>query len=320
VGRLNWCDLVRAIACAMVVALHVSGPFIPIGSISGWHSIPALLEAATRPAVPFFFMLSGYLWFKSDRPVTPSVAWKRIARSALPLIFYTAIYSILDYFSIGTTVPNPMVTPVFYHLWFFYAYLIVTALLLFLRPSTINPELGAAICFVILACCAGGMSTFGYGHAFETISGSAVYLLYSFAGFFLANSRASGRLAFIAACIFVGGALMTAYLTNSASVAAGTLDQSYYGYNAALVVLMAFCGFYGLKYIGERIGYESWIVKNVSAVSLGIFGLHPLILNFALLEIGRGNQALLLAFAVSFFGTWALAFILSRVPFGRLVA
>jgi surface polysaccharide O-acyltransferase-like enzyme len=265
-------------------------------------------------------MLSGYLWFKSDRLVTPRAALKRIARSALPLAFYTAIYSILVYFSIGTPVPNPLVTPVFYHLWFFYAYLVVTALLLLMRPSTIHPERGAAICFVILVCCAGGMSTFGYGHAFETISGAAVYLVYSFAGFFLANARPSARLTILAICIFIGSGAMTSYLTNSASVAAGALDQSYYGYNAVPVVLMAFCGFYGLKYIGERIGHESSIVKSINAVSLGIFGLHPLILYFTLLEIGRGNRALVLAFAVSFFGSWALAFVLSKMPFGRLVA
>ena len=137
-------------------------------------------------------MLSGYLWCMGERKVTFQSAAVRLSRSIVPLVFYSAIYAAFVYFYTGVAPQNPLLTPVFYHLWFFYAFTVVTALLLVMKPANASPVVGATITGAALILCGGGMSTFGAGHAFENLSGSGLYLVYAFAGFYAGNVRSSG--------------------------------------------------------------------------------------------------------------------------------
>ncbi|MGI2033774.1 acyltransferase [Rhizobium panacihumi] len=319
-GRLHWCDVVRAAACVMVVILHAAGPFVPVNSSGGWLTMPALLEAATRPAVPLFFMLSGYLWLSRDSDVTLESSTGRLMRSAIPGLFYTLVYAIFLHFVLNMSIPNPLTVPVFYHLWFFYAYLVVAGLLLVVRPSNATPGMGIVINCLILLIFAGGMSVFGLGHAFETVSGSALYLIYALAGFFVGQVKLSRSSALLAGIVFSAGVVLTAYLTNRVSLPAGGLDQRYYGYNASIVVVMSFASFYLLRYLGEKVQFGAPVVRNISAASLGIFGLHPLILHFCLEQLGRDRLSFLLVSAVPLLAAWAIATGLRHIPYGKWIA
>ncbi|MGP3593765.1 acyltransferase [Vagococcus sp. WN89Y] len=124
--KIYWIDNLRGIACLMVVMIHTTTWYItnPASvSLFDWN-IANILDSASRVSVPLFFMISGYLFF-GERSAQP----RHFARIALCLLFYSVIA--LLYISLFTTMNtelslrNLLQKPVFYHLWFFFAIIVI---------------------------------------------------------------------------------------------------------------------------------------------------------------------------------------------------
>ncbi|NUW61966.1 acyltransferase family protein, partial [Cronobacter muytjensii] len=83
-----------------------------------------LLNSASRVSVPLFFMISGYLFF-GER----SAGQRHFLRIALCLVFYSAVA--LAYIALLTPINGELSLklllqkPVFYHLWFFFAIIVI---------------------------------------------------------------------------------------------------------------------------------------------------------------------------------------------------
>jgi surface polysaccharide O-acyltransferase-like enzyme len=221
--RLDWCDAMRAIACLMVIGLHAAGPFIPIRMEHSWLTLPAIVEAATRPAVPLFFALSGFLVLRRTAEVTVSTAMMRLMRLLFPLIFYSAIFAVFNLY-VGQPVTNPLVAPEFYHLWYFYSAIIVALLLCVFRDANVDPALGALICGGILLFCSGGIVVVGWSHMFVQISLAGVYLVYAVAGIYLGRVKFSRLFAILSFGVFCVSTIAVSLLTAMASEKSGYLD------------------------------------------------------------------------------------------------
>lgn len=110
----------------MVVMIHTTSGYITDAqsiSLLNWD-IANVLNSASRVSVPLFFMISGYLFF-GERSAQP----RNFLRIALCLLFYStvALLYITFFTSMNSelSLRNLLQKPVFYHLWFFFAIVVI---------------------------------------------------------------------------------------------------------------------------------------------------------------------------------------------------
>jgi surface polysaccharide O-acyltransferase-like enzyme len=117
----------RNIATIMVIAIHVAAPVahVPTDISTFWWWTGNFWNSLSRPGVPLFVMLSGFLLLGKDYPLMPFLK-RRFSRVVIPALFWMGIYSLYGYLSNGSpasiseALRNIVVSPVHYHLWFIY--------------------------------------------------------------------------------------------------------------------------------------------------------------------------------------------------------
>lgn len=123
-----WPDRLRNLATIMVIGIHVAAPVAhaegsDFNSLWWWGG--NFWNSLTRPAVPLFVMLSGYLLLSKDYPL-PDFLKRRFSRVIIPAIFWMLIYSFYNYMAkgspatVGEALRGLVTGPVHYHLWFIY--------------------------------------------------------------------------------------------------------------------------------------------------------------------------------------------------------
>jgi Uncharacterized protein conserved in bacteria len=125
-SKISWIDNLRGIACLMVVMIHTTTWYVTNAhSISqvNWD-IANILNSASRVSVPLFFMISGFLFF-GERSAQP----RHFVRIASCLLFYSAVallyITLFTSINAGLSLKNVLQKPVFYHLWFFFAIIVI---------------------------------------------------------------------------------------------------------------------------------------------------------------------------------------------------
>ena len=122
-----WADRLRNIATVMVIAIHVAAPIAhaPTDIESSWWWAGNFWNSLSRPGVPLFVMLSGFLLLGRDYPL-PAFLKRRFSRVAIPALVWMVAYSIYGFIdknspaTIWEALRNIIVSPVHYHLWFIY--------------------------------------------------------------------------------------------------------------------------------------------------------------------------------------------------------
>lgn len=98
-NHIGWIDLLRIIACFMVIASHCSDPFLvsPNRSdfVGGW-----IIGSIVRCSVPLFVMMSGALLLPTSLGLGAFYV-KRIKRLAIPLVFWSVALPFLFYLYIA---------------------------------------------------------------------------------------------------------------------------------------------------------------------------------------------------------------------------
>ena len=95
--EIPWIHLLRVIACMMVVCLHTLPPpdeFLCDGLDGKYRYVMSLL---TKPCVPLFFMITGYLILPYKEQNFSLFYKKRIPRVLFPLLFWGVVYSVLPF-------------------------------------------------------------------------------------------------------------------------------------------------------------------------------------------------------------------------------
>lgn len=96
-GREAWLDLVRIMACVMVVMMHATVP--PSGETEGGNTLNAIVTYLMSPCNGLFFMVSGALLIKSGAIAYGRFIKKRLNRILPPLISWSLIYIVIKYYS-----------------------------------------------------------------------------------------------------------------------------------------------------------------------------------------------------------------------------
>lgn len=137
--KINWIDNLRGIACLMVVMIHTTTWYITNASIVTSFSwdLSNVLNSASRVSVPLFFMISGYLFF-GER----SAQQRHFLRIALCLLFYSVISLLyikaFTPINAGLSLRYILQKPVFYHLWFFFAIIVIYLLSPLIQVKKVN--------------------------------------------------------------------------------------------------------------------------------------------------------------------------------------
>jgi len=110
--RLAWVDLLRIVACFLVVLAHSCDPFVgQFDNSRGDFLSGALWGSFLRPCVPLFVMMTGVLSFPIKMEMGAFYR-KRITRILIPLAFWSIVSPILYflYFHFGATTISPAIS------------------------------------------------------------------------------------------------------------------------------------------------------------------------------------------------------------------
>lgn len=284
-GKITWIDNLRGLACIMVVMIHATSYYVVSGlavSERVW-GVANLLDAASRAAVPLFFMISGYLFF-GERQAQK----KHLMRIGLCLLFYSVLG--LIYIATLTEIgawgafKGALQRPVFYHLWFFYAIIIIYLLSPFIR---VPPVAGRYLVGVILLLAVLAnpntdpliwrdarllpVNLFIYGDTFY-------YLLYALLGRAIGMLDTQRRaISWGAAGLFILSVLLIAYGTKYRLLLTGSFSGVYYAYCGPLVLLASLA----LLVWGKNcLARPLPLLGLLSRHSLAIYGFHAFIIHF----------------------------------------
>lgn len=92
--RIVYLDIIRIIACLMVIIMHAP---MPSENISAYGPLLVLLSYVTAPCVPLFFMVSGALLLPcKDDIVAGGYLKKRIGKILGPTVCFSVFYIVLN--------------------------------------------------------------------------------------------------------------------------------------------------------------------------------------------------------------------------------
>ena len=283
--KINWIDNLRGIACLMVVMIHTTTWYItnaPSISLVNWD-IANILNSASRVSVPLFFMISGYLFF-GERSAQP----RHFVRIGLCLLFYSTLS--LLYIVLFTSINSELSLkyllqkPVFYHLWFFFAIIVIYLFSPLLQVKSPNGKMLLAL-MVVIGVVANPNTVSQKIGAFEWlpinlyINGDTFYyVLYGMLGRAIGMMDTRKRwLNGICAALFIAAVVIISRGTLHELQWRGTFADTWYLYCGPMVFICAVALFTLVKNtLNSR---PLPLLGLISRHSLGIYGFHALVIH-----------------------------------------
>lgn len=323
--RILYLDILRIIACVMVVFMHSQRPHvgIPAWFLSGSSYI-------TAPCIGLFLMISGALILgkakklsEGQRFDTFSLLKHRLLKIVIPLAFWTLLYWLLS--SIETSGLSVM-----WFLWMILGiYLLSPILVRWLQHATLQEvELYLGIWGITLVCPfvkllfsfnEGDTAWFYYFHG---------YVGYFVLGYYLSivpKERLNK---------YIGGFFILFFLFSLCApivVLLGGYKIDFYSlfwYLSLPVVLQCIVWFVGFRLLEEKLdkqlaAYASPIAK-LSTMTYGIYLSHILVLriglwNAPLLSEISGIPYMFICAAITLPLAWSLTWILGKMPRGKCI-
>lgn len=321
--KISWIDNLRAVACMMVVMIHASTA--QVVNFSAIHTVDwtvaNVMNSASRVCVPLFFMISGYLFFGEK-----SAEKRHFLRIGLCLLFYSVV-SLIYIFSLTNIGFWPSLKlilqkPVFYHLWFFYAIVVIYLLSPVIKVKEVSGKylLVAGILLGVLAnpqlpllrwqgVPILPLNLYIGGNTFY-------YVLYALMGRALGmmNTQKTGVTA-LACLLFILSTLGVAWGTRHQSMINQNFADTFYVYCGPLVFISAISLFVVFKNaLSTRILPG---LALISRHSLAIYGFHAfIVIGLRAGHIGFPQSPLLniaFLFLCGLFGSLVLAILLAKV-------
>lgn len=108
--NIGWIDILRIIACFLVVVSHCCDPFVGLFDINNKDFLTgAFIGSSVRSCVPLFVMMTGVLLLPINLDVRTFYK-KRIGRIVVPLIFWSVVLPLLFFiyvnYIVSTTNPS----------------------------------------------------------------------------------------------------------------------------------------------------------------------------------------------------------------------
>lgn len=331
-NRVYYLDVIRCVACLMVVMMHAPLP----GGLSGFIVVP--ISLATAPCIGLFFMVSGALLLPSKENGFIFLK-KRIGKVLAPVLFWTMVSIIVSgvtngwpdasqiirkFLSIPFSVQGHGV------LWFMYV-----LVGLYLLAPIISPWLEKAgkreielylllwlvsMCYPILK-------------LFLKINDSPTGILYYFSGyvgyFVLGYYLRRTNCIHISKIVKILFLIMPFALLGLCKAVGYEVDfYSVFWYLSILIALMCYSLFCIAKendvYFGKLSARTHKYITQFSNLSFGIylchiFIMHNVLWNFIDISIMGGWVALLISFLGTLILSYIVSLLISYLPFGDYI-
>ena len=142
--EISWINVLRGIACILVVVAHTLPPNYLVCS-SFDELFRNTLFIISKPCVPLFFMITGYLILPVNNIDPMEFYKKRIPRVLFPLLFWGVIYASLPYlmglYGVKTLIKELLLIPIKNPeeiggiLWFLFILIGIYLIIPFLTPA-----------------------------------------------------------------------------------------------------------------------------------------------------------------------------------------
>jgi surface polysaccharide O-acyltransferase-like enzyme len=291
---IPWADLMRGVAIALVVVIHVSGQLT-----GAWGKIPTdqwiiadIYGGTARVAVPLFFMISGYLLLPRSESLRDFYA-KRMMKILIPLVVWSLIY--LGWYCgthPGTCSPAllwKMLLPPggYYHLWFLYSllsiYLILPLLRLMIRAETERTILWYLVMlwliFQPIITTANTFWNAGIRFAPPLTTGFVCFFVL---GYLLGEIPLSRNRILLSVAAWVIGTLITILGTYVRTRSAGQFDGFFYDFVSPNVILASAATFLLLRWLSDRKPFTYpnvlSIIRSLATGAFGIYLIHVIVI------------------------------------------
>ena len=284
-SKINWIDNLRGIACLMVVMIHTTTWYVTNAhSISpvNWD-VANILNSASRVSVPLFFMISGFLFF-GERSAQP----RHFIRIVSCLLFYSAIS--LIYIILCTSINaersllNVLQKPVFYHLWFFFAIIVIYLVSPLIQVKNVSGKMLLAL-MAIIGIVANPNTLSQKVDGFEWfpvnlyINGDTFYyVVYGMLGRAIGMMETQKRgMNWLCAAAFIAGVFIISRGTLHELQWRGNFADTWYLYCGPMVFI---CAISLLTLVKNTLNERPLPVLGfISRHSLGIYGFHALVIH-----------------------------------------
>lgn len=249
-GRMIQMDLLRIIACVMVVVMHVvaDGIYVTAPGTFQWYVLTGFM-AVCRPAVPVFFILSGMF----AREANWSKSVRKALRYLLVFCIAMALYQLPEAIENGMALGDALMQGMHqekYHLWFLREYILMLLYAPFVTAACERqPKLaayGAGLFVVGTVIMQSVRMRFGGHPAVWAVIRFLPDVNLGYMGYFLmgrlimqAGDRISARSTAVLCAGGVLGAALVFVMTHVSSMHQGALIESYYSNFFLGVFLMA---------------------------------------------------------------------------------
>lgn len=338
--KLQWPDILRALATIAVIVLHVTASLlISMESLTDWW-IGNIVESSVRFSVPVFFMLTGALLFNKEYSIKIFLK-KRFFRVIIPFVFWNIPYILfsltlkvlhqeeLDFSKIFVFSIDQFKNGSSYHLWFVYTlvgiYLFIPIISKWIRNSSHNEILYFLIIWLITV-----LFTYPILSFFKTkvdLSYFTGFLGYTVLGYYLTkiNFDSSKKKDFIAMILFFTGLIITIIGTYFLFKFKGEMDELYYEYLTLNVLMCSIGVFLFIKDKNIKNQYVLKFLNLINKFSYGIYLVHVLILIF-LTKLGITcffinpfigiplTAVLCLMFSI------LIVYIVNKLPYGKYIS
>ncbi|MFU0870197.1 acyltransferase [Kluyvera sichuanensis] len=329
-AKISWIENLRGIACLMVVMIHTTTWYIThphdVSPLS-WD-LANVLNSASRVSVPLFFMISGYLFF-GPRSAQP----RHFLRIALCLLFYSAIALLFiasfTHISVEASLKHLLQKPVFYHLWFFFAIIVIYLVSPLIEVKAISGKMLLAL-MVVIGLVANPNTVSLSTHGIEWlpinlyINGDTFYyVIYGLLGRAIGMMETDKKsLTWCCGLLFAAAVWIISRGTLHELQWRGNFADTWYVYCGPMVFI---CAASLLTLVKNTLNARVLPgLGFISKHSLGIYGFHALIiytLRTSGLELKRWPALdILWIFTATLAGSLVLSMMLQRVDTRRLVS
>ncbi|MBW9463572.1 acyltransferase [Kluyvera sp. EC_51] len=329
-AKISWIENLRGIACLMVVMIHTTTWYIThphdVSPLS-WD-FANVLNSASRVSVPLFFMISGYLFF-GPRSAQP----RHFLRIALCLLFYSAIALLFiasfTHISVEASLKHLLQKPVFYHLWFFFAIIVIYLVSPLIEVKAISGKMLLAL-MVVIGLVANPNTVSLSTHGIEWlpinlyINGDTFYyVIYGLLGRAIGMMETDKKsLTWCCGLLFAAAVWIISRGTLHELQWRGNFADTWYVYCGPMVFI---CAASLLTLVKNTLNARVLPgLGFISKHSLGIYGFHALIiytLRTSGLELKRWPALdILWIFTATLAGSLVLSMMLQRVDTRRLVS
>lgn len=337
--RVGYFERLRLLAMLGVILIHGSALYLEELAAGGqalgaaWH-LANLLDSFSRFSVPVFLMITGALLLPREDSLSLSVIGRRrIPRVAVPLLFWSAVYILLqtamvkDYRPLEA-VKNLLSTPAEDHLWYLYALIAVYLLLPLLRLLVKHAPRRIILYTLLLWAVFSSLwrAAAGLLPALQLPSYANLDILGGYAGYVLLghvlHTAKKTPSAAVSGGVFAVCSLFTAAATWVMTLRAGELNGVFYQYFMPNVAVMAAAAFLLLRRLGEKRREAGHAVTALSSLSFGVYLIHEAFIR--LFHLAFSSLPPLAALPLTILTTAAAsllcALVLIRLPVVRFLA